>query len=1071
MEIIKATLAQTDSKDLKERMKIISNTFLTHRQMGEAEAIYRLLPSMLLKKSNVTCQWVSLGTKDERSSRWKKATEADINSGRPVIQLAGHEGYWYEQQDMWSKYLRRPMETVGDMCFAQFAKMFQSCSKSKTSDEESGHPDAKSGEEDANEDDDGYNTGEDEEVHNEDKFNYIMTHATGNKEPYKTGVRLPEYIKLSELYPGESCMMKKRNYPAVLRFNKTNKDNNPQKFMLSELMLYRPVQEEIDIDTAEAMYDEMYDGKRKCDLVKAQVMEHLEGVEEARYYVEQVKKELDLTETAKKLDPTLEQDNADCDEEVEAEHPDFIHIDPGQITTEKNTAPTPAVIYRRVEVPTDSILKERTRSLDYWQREVVNVGIRYAKDIVKGRRNANSLPTPPIYMVHGGAGAGKSAVIEVLAPWMQKILQQEGNDIECPCVLKTAFTGCAASNIEGQTLHGSFGFSFDNKHYSLNDKSRDQKRAMMKCLRIVIVDEISMVKSDLLYQLDLRLQEITEKIGKPFGGLAVFVLGDMMQLKPCMGRYICQEPINPDFKTTHALAPRWQMFKCILLETNHRQGNDKPYAELLNRIRVGQQTKEDIALLKTRVRPKNHPDLKKASLFIVCKRRDCAEMNAQYLNSLDGELVTIEAKHHNATQAKYKPYIEPKEGAVASTSFIDKLKLKIGAKVMIIHNINTADCLTNGQLGELVSLIKTTGGEVDKLIIQLNNKRAGQENKSKHCQLTSKYPDCVVIERVNIQYTLRKRSGEAGASATVIQFPVKLAFAITSHKIQGQTIPSPTKVVLHLNSVFEDAQAYVMLSRVQQLEQIFILNSLDETKIRTSSIALQELQRMKVISLNENPTPWQKQTQNAVKVASLNCAGLKPHFTDVQSDEHLLKADIIHLIETSISIAEEDQHQLKGYDSHFISIGNGKGIATYYKPDVVQHQQDVKETNMQITKFTSPDLDIISVYRSRNGHSVELLNHLLSMLTEGKPSLITGDFNICYLINRNNRMSQGLVKNAFKQLVSEATHIRGGHIDHAYWRDHHNAWLEPVVDRYSPYYSDHDGICTTITKKVRVAHY
>ena len=73
---------------------------------------------------------------------------------------------------------------------------------------------------------------------------------------------------------------------------------------------------------------------------------------------------------------------------------------------------------------------------------------------------------------------------------------------------------------------------------------------------------------------------------------------------------------------------------------------------------------------------------------------------------------------------------------------------------------------------------------------------------------------------------------------------------------------------------------------------------------------------------------------------------MKPHFTDVQSDEHLLKADIIHLIETSISIAEDDQLQLKGYDSHFISIGNGKGIATYYKPDMVEHQQDVKETNM-----------------------------------------------------------------------------------------------------------------------------
>ena len=173
------------------------------------------------------------------------------------------------------------------------------------------------------------------------------------------------------------------------------------------------------------------------------------------------------------------------------------------------------------------------------------------------------------------------------------------------------------------------------------------------------------------------------------------------------------------------------MFKSIILETNHRQGNDRPYAELLNRVRVGKQTKEDIALLETRVRPKNHPDLKTASLFIVCKRKDCAEMNIQYLNSLGGELVIIQAKHHHATQAKYKPYIEPKEGAVASTSFIDKLKLKIGAKVMIIHNINTTDCLTNGQLGELVSFIKTTGGEIDKLMIKLNNEKAGQENKIK----------------------------------------------------------------------------------------------------------------------------------------------------------------------------------------------------------------------------------------------------------------------------------------------------------------------------------------------------
>ena len=104
-----------------------------------------------------------------------------------------------------------------------------------------------------------------------------------------------------------------------------------------------------------------------------------------------------------------------------------------------------------------------------------------------------------------------------------------------------------------------------------------------------------MVKSDMLYQLDLKLQEIKERIGEIFGGVAIFAFGDMMQLKPCMGRYICDEPIGKEFKIVHTLEPRWMMFKPLILETNHRQGNDKPYAELLNRIRMGKQTEDDIS--------------------------------------------------------------------------------------------------------------------------------------------------------------------------------------------------------------------------------------------------------------------------------------------------------------------------------------------------------------------------------------------------------------------------------------------------------------------------------------------
>jgi hypothetical protein len=281
-------------------------------------------------------------------------------------------------------------------------------------------------------------------------------------------------------------------------------------------MLYRPTATEIDIDQVESLYEEMYQEKRKVDIVKSQVMEHLEGVEEARYYVEQAKKELDLTEISKTLDPALEQDNDDCNEEELVEHPDLIHADPDQLMSREEGCATS--IYRKIEIPNDTELKENTRSLDSYQREVINIGVKYARGIVKARKEGNAAPTAPLLMVHGGAGAGKSTVIKVLAQWTQKILQQEGNDVDCPCVIKTAFTGTASSNIEGQTLHASFGFAFDNKHYSLSDKSRDQKRAALKNLKMVIIDEVSMVKSDMLYQLDLRLQEITEKVGVPFGG-------------------------------------------------------------------------------------------------------------------------------------------------------------------------------------------------------------------------------------------------------------------------------------------------------------------------------------------------------------------------------------------------------------------------------------------------------------------------------------------------------------------------------------------------------------------------
>ena len=99
-----------------------------------------------------------------------------------------------------------------------------------------------------------------------------------------------------------------------------------------------------------------------------------------------------------------------------------------------------------------------------------------------------------------------------------------------------------------------------------------------------------MVKSDMIYQLDLRLQEIKERIGVPFGGISIFCFGDILQLQPVCGRYIFDQPLNASFHLTYELDSLWQKFSVLNLEINHRQGKDREYAEILNRVREGKHT-------------------------------------------------------------------------------------------------------------------------------------------------------------------------------------------------------------------------------------------------------------------------------------------------------------------------------------------------------------------------------------------------------------------------------------------------------------------------------------------------
>ena len=228
-------------------------------------------------------------------------------------------------------------------------------------------------------------------------------------------------------------------------------------------------------------------------------MEHLESVEEARYFVEEATKELNLDEVGAELDPAKEQADADCHEELEEIHPEYLHLDTVNIEECEESSKKIGSIYRSIDLPNVRDLKEKTRQLDKFQKEAVNILVKFAKDIIKSHCEGNPVPEPPNLMVHGGAGSGKSFLIKILAYWTQHILQKPGDAFNQPYVIKTAFTGTAASLIEGMTLHSAFGFDFGNKYYSLGDKARDAKKNSLQNLKLVIIDEISMVKSDMIY--------------------------------------------------------------------------------------------------------------------------------------------------------------------------------------------------------------------------------------------------------------------------------------------------------------------------------------------------------------------------------------------------------------------------------------------------------------------------------------------------------------------------------------------------------------------------------------------
>jgi ATP-dependent DNA helicase PIF1 len=406
-----------------------------------------------------------------------------------------------------------------------------------------------------------------------------------------------------------------------------------------------------------------------------------------------------------------------------------------------------------------------------------------------------------IVFLTGRAGTGKTTIISNL------VKQIQGNYI----VL--APTGVAALNINGLTIHRFFKFDINltDDRFDALDKSDDKYRF----LDYLIVDEISMVRSDMLDYID-KFLKIAKNNSKPFGGIPVLLVGDLYQLPPIVKNeekeYFRDKYDSEYFFSANVLkeAP----YEIIELVNIYRQ-KDHEFIGILNAIRHNYIEQKHLELLNTRFLPDFVEELTEFYIILCSQRRSATEINFQKLNA-------IQEKEENflaTTKGKIKPEDYP-------TDF--ELKLKNGAQVMLIMNDRNRRWY-NGSIGKIIGFEYLREDENDETSdFNLQNSRLIINVRLENGTVVSVEQETWDIEEPS--YNKEKKKLEYKSIGTFTQFPLVLSWATTIHKSQGKTF---SKVILDIShGLFASGQLYVGLSRCTSLEGLVLWQPVWEKHIK-----------------------------------------------------------------------------------------------------------------------------------------------------------------------------------------------------------------------------------------------
>lgn len=669
---------------------------------------------------------------------------------------------------------------------------------------------------------------------------------------------------------------------------------------------------------------------------------------------------------------------------------------------------------------------------------------------------------PFFLFVTGGAGTGKSHLIKAMYYESCRLLSQLSDNPDDRNVILCASTGVAAYNIGAATIHNTFSIGANVKlpYQPLSDDKINSLRSKMACLQILIIDEISMVDHHLLSYVHGRLRQIKQTGDySVFGKVSIVAVGDFYQLPPVKGT-----PLYADAKGVNL----WDNIFEIAELTKVVRQEDSSFAEMLNRLRVRKKNEplnlSDVNMLKQCETGEVCTDI-----HIFPTNSEVDEYNMLRLHECCPDVISIRARDFVRNPKTGR--MEPKVGMhtkVFNSCLSTFVSLGVGARVMLKKNVDVSDGLVNGAFGTVVHVSESQKHNDDDndfpsaIHIEFDNPNVGKVQRSKQQPRFSK--NATVIEAEEDQVT-----NDGGIRR---QFPLKLAWACTVHKVQGLTVD---KAVVSLDKIFAPGQAYVALSRVRTINGLIIQN-FKESAIYCNDKIEQAMKNMVKFSLENNSF---RNIPGIFRIALHNVQSLQAHIQDVRAHRQLLNADCICLTETWLKAEDkEDGVQIPGfnfkhnprancYDNSSLLFSNlkhqrGGGVGIYCCQNVVSNFIIPEPCNLECLYLTIPHVNVnVALLYRPNSYPIDMFRLNVSRVIaelEKHPGtkLIMGDFNEDIITSSTIRMLMEF--HGYSQHVQHPTTEKRTLIDHVYAKDAQNISVEII----STYYSYHEAVLVTV---------